>query len=150
MAAGTDLPGLSRSPPAGFWQHRRMYSCRACCSNIHLCRLSSDSPAHRGGGGQDQPQTHDQWLGWRQLNTHHNKTFSCKSELIFSSQVKVFLLTSMNPYFSAQFIYFLFHSFRFLLVVIPLGNPSNYLKDANLMVDLPGATSSYTMVNPDS
>lgn len=41
---GTDLPGLSRSPPVGFWQHRRMYSCKACCSNIQRCRLSSDSP----------------------------------------------------------------------------------------------------------
>lgn len=27
---GTHLPGLSRSPPAGHWQHMRMYSCRAC------------------------------------------------------------------------------------------------------------------------
>lgn len=41
---GTDLPGLSRRPPVGFWQHRRMYSCKACCSNIHRCWLSSDSP----------------------------------------------------------------------------------------------------------
>lgn len=42
---GTDLPGLSSRPPVGFWQHRRMYSCKACCSNIHRCWLSSDSPA---------------------------------------------------------------------------------------------------------
>lgn len=53
---GTDLPGLSRRPPVGFWQHRRMYSCKACCSNIHRCWLSSDSPEQthssvtRGGG----------------------------------------------------------------------------------------------------
>lgn len=51
---GTDLPGLSSRPPVGFWQHRRMYSCKACCSNIHRCWLSSDSPAWQRKSGQER------------------------------------------------------------------------------------------------
>lgn len=40
----THFPGLSSSPPAGHWQHRRMYSCSASWSNIQCAMLSAGSP----------------------------------------------------------------------------------------------------------
>lgn len=50
---GTHFPGLSSSPPAGHWQHSRMYSCRADWSNIQCDMLSAVSPAQGKGGGKE-------------------------------------------------------------------------------------------------
>lgn len=50
----TYLPGLSRRPPAGHWQHIRMYSCSACWWNIQWLMLRAGSPGeHRVRGRAD-------------------------------------------------------------------------------------------------
>lgn len=89
---GTHFPGLSSSPPAGHWQHSRMYSCRADWSNIQCDMLSAVSPAQgKGGGGQRRSVKHPETSPGKPLSTQSSRcTLQGYATLCFLAQAHSF------------------------------------------------------------